>query len=227
VTGWRWPVGALALAPAAGALIMARTLPEATERPVASPRWEAIRRLAGNRALQLATASASALFFAFVGVFSFVTFRLESPPFDWSQAAGGLIFLLWGMGALGPVAGTVADRVGWRTVVLAALGCGAAAIALSLPDSPFTLVPALALLAGAMFCGVTAAQIGTATSTTIDRGVASAMYFTLYYLSGALGGWLPGLLWERGQWPAVVTGCLGVLGAAALVVAARRPMSLR
>ena len=34
-TGWRWPVGALALLPAAGAVVMARTLPHA--RPRRSP----------------------------------------------------------------------------------------------------------------------------------------------------------------------------------------------
>ncbi len=223
VTGWRWPVGALALAPAAGAVIMARTLPQGPERPMVSPRWDAIRRLARNRGLQHATAAASALFFAFVGVFSFVTFRVEGPPFGWSQAAGSLIFLLWGMGSLGPMAGTIADRVGWRTVVLAALGFGAAGIALSLPDTPFTLLPGLALLAGAMFCGVTAAQLGTATSTTTDRGVASAMYFSVYYASGALGAWLPGVFWERWQWPGVVAGCLAVVGAAALLVLGRHP----
>ena len=127
---------------------------------------------------------------------------------------------MWGLGALGPLAGSAADRSGWRRVVLAALACGAAAVALSLPATALTLIPALALLAAAMFCGVTAAQLGSATSTSADRGVASAMYFSVYYASGALGGYLPGLAWEHWRWNGVVVGCLAVLGAALVVCTA-------
>jgi YNFM family putative membrane transporter len=137
---WRWPIGALSLLPAAGAVLMARTLPEAPSPPSTAGRWDAVRRLTRNRGLQQATAAASALFFAFVGVFSFVTFRLEGPEFHWSQAAGSLIFLMWGLGAIGPLAGAAADRAGWRIVVLGALGVGTAAVVLSLPGNAFTLV---------------------------------------------------------------------------------------
>jgi YNFM family putative membrane transporter len=225
VVDWRWPIAVLSLLPAAGAVLMARTLAEAPVHEVTTRRWDAVRRLARNRGLQQATAAASALFFAFVGVFSFVTFRLEGEPFHYSPAAASLIFLMWGFGALGPAAGTVADRVGWRTVVVGALVLGGAAVALSLPASPLTLLPALGVLAAAMFCGVTAAQLGSATSTTTDRGVASAMYFSVYYASGALGGYLPGLAWEQWRWTGVVVGCLAVIALAlALVAVQPRPL---
>ncbi len=222
VVGWRWPIGGLAVLPAAGALLMARTLPEAPPQPSTARRWQAVRRLARNRALVRATAGGSALFFCFVGVFSFVSFRLEDAPFGWAPASASLVFLLWGLGALGPAAGGLADRVGWRTVALGALVCGALALVLSLPASPITLLPALALMAGAMFCGVTAAQLGAASATVADRGVASAMYFSVYYASGALGGYLPGLAYEAIGWSGVVLSCLTVVGAAlALVLGAR------
>jgi YNFM family putative membrane transporter len=221
VVGWRWSIGALSLLPVAGAVLMARTLTEAPLNEITTKRWDAVRRLARNHGLQQATAAASALFFAFVGVFSFVTFRLEAEPFHWSQAAGSLVFLMWGFGALGPAAGTLADRAGWRTVAVGALALGAAGVALSLPSTPLTLLPALAILAAAMFCGVTAAQLGTATSTTADRGVASAMYFSVYYASGALGGYLPGLAWEQWRWGGVVAGCLAVIVLALAVVVAQ------
>jgi MFS transporter, YNFM family, putative membrane transport protein len=225
LVGWRWAIGALSLLPAAGAVLMARTLEEAPRHEITTSRWAAVKRLVRNHGLQQATASASALFFAFVGVFSFVTFRLEGKPFGWGQAAGSLVFLAWGFGALGPAAGTVADRAGWRAVAVGALACGAVAVALSLPATPLTLLPALGLLAAAMFCGVTAAQLGTATSTTADRGVASALYFSVYYACGALGGYLPGLAWERWHWAGVVAACLAVIVLAlALVVAAPRPL---
>jgi predicted MFS family arabinose efflux permease len=50
---------------------------------------------------------------------------------------------------------------------------------------------------------VTAAQLGVSEATDTDRGLASAMYFSSYYVAGALGGWLPGLAWESGGWEAV------------------------
>ena len=225
VFDWRWPIAVLALLPAAGAVLMARTLPEAPRHESTARRWDAVRRLARNRRLLQATAAASAMFFAFVGVFSFVSFRLEQAPFHWGQATGSLVFLAWGFGLLGPAAGSLADRIGWRAVVVAALATTAAAVALSLPSSTFTLLPALGLMAAAMFCGVTAAQIGSATATTADRGVASAMYFSAYYGSGALGGYLPGLAWEHWRWNGVAACCLGVLTLTlALVVAQSRLM---
>jgi YNFM family putative membrane transporter len=225
VFDWRWPIAVLALLPAAGAVLMARTLPEAPRHESTARRWDAVRRLSRNRRLLQATAAASAMFFAFVGVFSFVSFRLEQAPFHWGQATGSLVFLAWGFGLLGPAAGSLADRIGWRSVVVAALATTAAAVALTLPSSTFTLLPALGLMAAAMFSGVTAAQIGSATATTADRGVASAMYFSAYYGSGALGGYLPGLAWEHWRWNGVAACCLGVLALTlALVVAQSRLM---
>ena len=47
------------------------------------------------------------------------------------------------------------------------------------------------------------------------------MYFSVYYGSGALGGYLPGLAWERWQWNGVAAGCLAVLGAALVLCGAQ------
>jgi len=47
------------------------------------------------------------------------------------------------------------------------------------------------------------------------------MYFSVYYASGALGGYLPGLAWQRWQWSGVAGGCLVVLAGAILLVTAQ------
>ena len=191
--GWRWPIGALSLLPAAGAVVMARTLPEAPVQENTARRWDAVRRLARNRGLQQATAAASALFFAFVGVFSFVDLPPRAPAV--SLEPGGRRPDLPDVGARRARA---ARRERGRPGRAGGGSCSPrspaapAAVALSLPATALTLIPALALLAAAMFCGVTAAQLGSATSTSADRGVASAMYFSVYYASGALGGSCPG-----------------------------------
>ena len=40
-----------------------------------------------------------ALFFTFVGTFSYIDFRLEAPPFSLGPAVAGLVFLVWAMGS--------------------------------------------------------------------------------------------------------------------------------
>ena len=106
----------------------------------------------------------------------------------------------------------------------AALAVAAAGLALTLPARLPTLVLGLALVTLANWGGVTAAQIGVAAATNVDRGTASALYYSLYYFTGALGGYLPGLAWQRFHWGGVVaTGWIALaLAAAALVLGGRR-----
>jgi YNFM family putative membrane transporter len=218
--GWRTAIGLLAILPLTSAFVMRRTLldvplPSRTRLTVDS----ALRQLRNPSVLR-AAGGAGALFFTFVGVFSYVVFRLEKPPFSYGTAVGGLIFLLWVIGAAGPQAGRLCDRFGWQKVAAGAVLCSATGVALSYPSTLWTLVPALALITAAMFGGVTAAQLGVAGSTATDRGVASAVYFTIYYACGALGGYVPGLAWQAWGWTGVATLSLCVVGAAGLALAA-------
>ena len=70
-------------------------------------------------------------------------------------------------------------------------------------------------VAGAMFTGYTATQLGVSDVARIDRGAATALYFSIYYASGALGAYVPGLAWERFGW-----GGVAFVGLGALIVAA-------
>ena len=69
---------------------------------------------------------------------------------------------------------------------------------------------------------MTAAQLGVAASTRVDRGAASAIYFSVYYTVGAAAAYVPGLAWEAWAWPGVA-----VLGLAVVGAAARRPGQLQ
>ena len=144
----------------------------------------------------------AALFFSFMGVFSYIDFRLERPPFSLSPAVIGLVFVLWVMGAAGPLAGRLADRHGWRAVALGGLLLCVVGLTLSLVPVLPVVVVGLALVTLGNFSAVTAAQLGVAGSTDRDRGVASAMYFSGYYVAGALGAYVPGLAWSSGTGPA-------------------------
>jgi YNFM family putative membrane transporter len=202
VAGWRIAFALVALLPLAGVILMRRHLPEAPV-PERSGDRRVARQLA-NPAVLVPAITACAFFFTFVGVFSYASFRLQEPPFGFGAAATSLVFSLWALGAIGPSAGRLADRLGWRRVALAGIGLAATGLALTLPSTPVTLLPGLAVLTLGMFTGVTAAQLGLAEAGPSDRGVASAIYFSFYYGAGALAGFIPGLGWEQWGWPGVI-----------------------
>ena len=131
---------------------------------------------------------AGALFFTFVGTFTYVIFRLEEPPFSYSVAASSLVFLLWLTGLIGAAdgparrAGRLATRRARHRAPLRLSG-----VLLTLPNALPLLVLGLACVASAMFAGVTAAQLGISDVARVDRGAATALYFSIYYASALLG----------------------------------------
>ena len=219
------PTVLVALLPLASTLLMRRGLPPEPGGGRRATRLSLpdARRVLRSPTLIAATLAGSSLFFAFMGTFSYVEFRLERPPFSLSPAVAGLAFLVWVMGAAGPAAGRAADRRGWSLVALGAIGIAAAGIAVSLVDLLPLALAGLALITLGNFSGVTAAQLGVAASTERDRGLASALYFSAYYCAGALGAYLPGLAFERWEWPGVAALCLAAyaVGATALLLARR------
>jgi MFS transporter, YNFM family, putative membrane transport protein len=218
VWGWRWGVGGLAILPAAGALLMARALPDTGAPARSGARGGGVLAQMRNRTLIGIAVAAGCLFFTFVGVFSYVVYRLQGRPFELGGAASSLVFVLWLLGAVGPFAGRLADRAGWRRTALGAVGCMAVGLLLSLPAWLPTLVLGLALVTAAMFAGVTALQVGVTVAVTEDRGAASAVYFSAYYTCGALGAFAPGLAWQAWGWPGVAAAALAAVCAAAALL---------
>ena len=124
---------------------------------------------------------------------------------------------------LGPLAGRLADRVGWRRLALGTVALSATGLLLTLPDVLPLLVLGLACIAGAMFTGYTATQLGVSDVARVDRGAATALYFGIYYAGGALGAYVPGLAWEEWGWGGVATTGFVALGLAAVGIASVRP----
>ncbi len=210
LVGWRLAIGLLAVLPAAAAVRMRGALPE-VEAPARS--GNVLRGLLSPALVGVAL-TGGALFFTFVGMFTYVPYRLEASPFDLGTATSSLVFLLWVGGAAGPVWGRLAGTLGWRRFTFGAILASTLGLLLTLPDLLPTIVIGLACVAAAMFAGYTATQLGVGDVARADRGAASALYFSFYYGSGALGAYVPGLAWERHGWEGVA-----VLGLIALAVA--------
>jgi MFS transporter, YNFM family, putative membrane transport protein len=212
--GWRWAVSLMAVFPATACVVMWRWLP-----PVGAPARTrgALGGQLRNAQLLRVTVAGGCMFFMFIGVFSYVTFRLEGAPFGFDPTEASLIFLLWLFGVSGPFVGRLTDHIGWRATAVCAVGLASAALLLSLPAWLPTLAVALGMLTVSMFSAATSLQLGVASSTAVDRGVASAIYFCVYYTSGGLGAYLPGLAWQQWGWNGVTA--VG-LAATAIAIAA-------
>jgi YNFM family putative membrane transporter len=198
VAGWRVALGLLAALPLVAVVVMLRGLP-----PAPAIRKEDRRGPIANRRVVAAAMTGPSLFFVFVGVFSYIGFRLEAAPFDLSPTAASLVFGLWVVGAVAPFAGRWAERVGWARVAMAGVLAAGAGVALSIPEWLPSVVVGLALVTAGMFTVVTAAPIGVGGARGVRPGAASALYYSVYYTAGALGAFLPGLAWQAAEWGGV------------------------
>jgi YNFM family putative membrane transporter len=220
--GWRGSLAALALPVAASAVLVRLLLPEAPPPPRARTPLGALRAHLGNRALLLNAFAAGATFFAFVGLFSVLAYRLESPAFGLSQSQVGVVYVVWLVGALLPVATRFAGRLGPRRVlpvfpVVAVLGLGLASLA-----SLVAVVLGLMVIAGSLFFMVGIAQLLVPQLTDRDRASAMSLHLTIYYLIGALGPFALGAAWGAAGWEGAVA-----LGVAALAAAFALALLLR
>ena len=210
-TGWRFALGVLAILPLVAVVVMMRGLPPAPERHI-----DLARGPIANRRVIAASLTGPSLFFVFVGVFSYIGFRLEAAPFNLSPTVASLVFGLWVVGAVAPLAGRFAEHVGWARVAMFGVISAAIGVALTVPDVLPTTVIGLAFITIGMFTVVTAAPIGVGGAQGVRPGAASALYYSIYYSAGALGAFLPGLAWQAVGWVGVALVVGAVLAIATL-----------
>lgn len=145
------------------------------------------------------------LFFAFQATFTYLPFRLARPPFSFSSTLIGLSYLTYTAGVFSSsFAGWFRHRASLRIGFV--VGFALAIVGNLLALAPGFGVVALGLL---VLCfgnwlvqGMAVGYVATAART--DRAGANALYLTLYYLGGSLGAYLPGTLFDRFGYGAVV-----------------------
>ncbi|MCC6008966.1 MAG: MFS transporter [Rhodobacteraceae bacterium] len=156
---------------------------------------------------------------SFVTVFNYVTFRLVAPPFDLSQTAVGLIFLLYASGIVGsPWIGSLAGRLGPHAMLLRMLSLMALGLVLTIPDALLPVLVGLALLTFGFFSGHSVASGWVSQRARTNRAMAASLYLFAYYVGSAVPGSLGGILWDRQGWPGVVALTLLCTSAALVLV---------
>lgn len=228
--GWRVAVGGIGVLALVLAVGLGLLLPP-SRRFAATPLHPSAlaanaRRMLLDRGLLTLYAIGFTTMGAFVACFNGMAFRLAVPPFALSTGVASLIFLTYLLGTWSSTrAGALATRHGSRAVVPWALLTLAAGIALSLPDSLWTIVPAVALVSVGFFAahGTTSAWVTTrAARKGPGTAMAGSIYLTCYYFGSSVCGALAGLAWSRGGWPAVALLTGGLVAAALLLALSMR-----
>jgi MFS transporter, YNFM family, putative membrane transport protein len=221
--GWRGAFLALAALSFAGAVLLALLLPREkgfvrSEGLAASAR----HMLAHLRNPQLLATYAIGfgVLFNFIAVFTYVSFHLAAPPYNFSSTLLGAIFVTYLAGtAIAPATGWMMARLGRRRLILAVIAVWVGGAVLMLAP------PVAAILAGLVLCavcGMLCQTIATGYVTAIakeGRSSAVGLYVTAFYVGGSMGAFLPGLAWDAGGWPAAVAMVVAMLAAMALIAA--------
>jgi YNFM family putative membrane transporter len=221
--GWRGAFLALAGLSLLGAITLALLLPREkgfvrSEGLAASAR-QMLQHLR-NPQLVATYAIGFGVLFNFIAVFTYVSFHLAAPPYDFSSTLLGAIFVTYLAGtAIVPATGWMMARLGRRRFTLAVLAAWACGALLMLAP------PLAAILAGLTLCAVcgmlcqTIATGYVTASAREGRSSAVGLYVTAFYVGGSMGAFLPGLAWEEAGWVGAVAMVLVMLAVMAVVAA--------
>ena len=221
--GWRFSFLALAGLGLVGAILVATKLPR-ERRFVRSEGFVASGRqmLHHLRNMQLVATYAVGfgVLFNFIAIFTYVSFHLAAPPYNFSASLLGALFFTYLIGTLcAPLTGRAVTRFGRRIFMIAVIAVWTAGLALLLAKPVAVIVLGLALCAGCgMLCQATSTGYVTA-SANEGRSSAIGLYVSSFYIGGSVGGEMAGVFWNQAGWPAVVALSAVVLTIMGLIVA--------
>jgi YNFM family putative membrane transporter len=217
--GWRAVFVCFGVLTLVGALLLAATLP-GDARPQA-PSWRraygGMLAHLGNRRLLGAFLIGGALFFGFIGIFTYLPFYLTGAPFHVAPGIVAFAYLSYLAGVIvSPPAGRLSARVDRRVLITGGLCVALAGIGLTLVPHLAAIAAGLFVLCAGMFTAQAVAPAFVNATAPRAKGGASALYLSFYYLGGTLGAVLPGLAWQTQAWAGVTGVCAGAFALALL-----------
>jgi MFS transporter, YNFM family, putative membrane transport protein len=222
---WRAPFLVFGVCTLAGAAAIGRALPAGRGRAVARGGPEG--GLAGhlvNRRLVGAFLIGGSVFFAFIGVFTYLPYYLTAPPFRLSTALVSSVYLVYVAGVFTSIlSGRLSRRIGGQAVMATGFGIAIAGVLGSLVPLLAAIVLSLVILCVGMFTVQSTAPAFVNANARGGKGAAGALYVSFYYVGASLGSYLPGYAWQVWGWPGVAAACCAalILGLAADLVLCR------
>jgi MFS transporter, YNFM family, putative membrane transport protein len=164
-----------------------------------------------NPALLAVFGLGAVLQISFTGVWTYLPFHLEAPPYSMSLQAISYLFFAYGIGVIGsPLAGRAAEKFGLRKVRRIGVLLLSTGIFLTLSSQLVLIVIGLCVTCLGFFTAhsLTAASVGQ--QATHHTGSASSLYLVSYYIGVACGSSLLGPLWTSWGWHGLIL-FIGVL----------------
>lgn len=161
-----------------------------------------------NPALLVVFGLGAILQISFTGVWTYLPFHLEAPPFSMSLQAISYLFFAYGIGVIGsPLAGRAAEAFGLRRVRLVGVFVFTAGVLMTLGTELWMVAVGLCITCLGFFTAhsLTAASVGQ--QATHHKGSASSLYLVSYYIGVAAGSSLLSPIWTRFGWNALIILC--------------------
>lgn len=219
---WRIALAVIGLFALAAAFMFWRILPASTHFRASSLRPHTLlinfRLHWHDKGLPLLFAEGFLLMGSFITMFNYIGYRLLADPYHLSQAAVGLLSVVYLTGSYSsPKAGSLTTRFGRGPVLLFSILIMLAGILIT------TLAPLAAIFIGMMLFTAGFFAAHSVASSWIGRrarrakGQASSLYLFCYYVGSSVAGTLGGVFWHSFGWSGVVTFISAMLLLALLV----------
>ncbi|MFC4557570.1 MFS transporter [Virgibacillus kekensis] len=143
--------------------------------------------------------------FTFTGIWTYLPFYLQDPPFSLSLKVISYTFFAYGLGVVGsPLAGWLAGTIGLRRVRMAGIIILSAGMFMTLSPYFWLIVVGLCVTCLGFFTAhsLTAASVGE--QVTDHKGSAASLYLVSYYIGVALGSSVLGPVWTGLGWKGLV-----------------------
>lgn len=142
---------------------------------------------------------------SFTGVWTFLPFYLQAPPFGMSLQAISYLFFAYGIGVIGsPLAGKAAERFGLGGVRLLGVVILSAGIFLTLSPYLWLIVIGLCVTCLGFFTAHSLTAASVSQDAAHHKGSASSLYLVSYYIGVALGSSVLSPLWTSAGWNGLI-----------------------
>jgi YNFM family putative membrane transporter len=165
----------------------------------------------------------------FGGSFTMLGTRLQREPWNLSEGAVALFFLIYLVGTVVTTYyGRLATKYSRTRLTLIGMVIALAGAGLTLVDSLVVIIIGMSLLTAGFFIGHTGASAAaSAARPGVDTTRSAAIYLTVYYLGTSLGAWLSAVLFSGFAWPGVVAMCATSLIAVLVLTLTGAPIGFK
>lgn len=157
----------------------------------------------------------------FVTLYNYIGFRLQAPPYGFSQSKVSLIFLIYLLGSLSSgVTGRFIHRFGRSFMLRLTLFTMVIGTLLTLATTIPLIVTGVAIFTIGFFGVHAIASSWVGRRATSAKAQASSLYLFFYYLGSSISGTLGGVFWVHFGWRGVAA-MIGLLIALSFLIASR------